>query len=90
MFTLVNTVMTVARNVSISSDDETVQLDQPVYWDQLVPEQHETFGSAAPLSVGSVTPSLNILWRDHSGLNREKRFPSLHENRGRASAFRFH
>ena len=63
VYSLVNTGITVATKVSITSDRDDFELDGPVYWDKISPKQHEPFSLASPLSDASA--SLTVVWRDH-------------------------
>ncbi|MBT2551903.1 hypothetical protein [Arthrobacter sp. ISL-5] len=76
VYSLVNTGITVATKVSITSDQDDYELDGPVYWDKISPKQHEPFSLTSPLSEPST--SLTVAWRDHERRYRETKvtFPA--------------
>jgi hypothetical protein len=71
VFSLVNTGITLATQVSITSDDEDFELDGPVYWEQIAPRQHEAFCLTSPPSSEPGQASLTVIWRDYSRRRRE-------------------
>ena len=77
VYSLVNTGITVASRVSITSDRDDLELDGPVYWDSMSPKQHEPFSLA--LALPNSSASLTVAWRDHERRDRETKvsFPDL-------------
>ncbi|MBM7847610.1 hypothetical protein [Arthrobacter roseus] len=69
VYSLVNTGITVASKVSITSDQDDFELDGPVYWDKMSPKQHEPFSLTSALPNSSA--SLTVAWRDHERRYRE-------------------
>lgn len=82
VYSLVNMGITVASKVSITSDQDELELDGPVYWDKMSPKQHEPFSLTSALPNSSA--SLTVAWRDHERRYRETKvtFPSLNTGGG--------
>lgn len=53
----------------VTSDQDDLELDGPVYWDRMSPKQHVTFSLTSALSNSS--GSLTVVWRDHERRYRE-------------------
>ena len=69
VYSLVNIRVTVASKVPVTSDQDDLELDGPVYWDRMSPKQHVTFSLTSALSNSS--GSLTVVWRDHERRYRE-------------------